>query len=78
MKDAITVYLPWLLSAITIYHSFLAGNKKLSAWKVALFNQLLWSIWVVVSGTWGLLPLNIALWIIYARNHAKWARDEKR
>jgi hypothetical protein len=38
----------------------------------------LWSIWVVVSATWGFVPLNITLWIIYYRNYRKWKADEKR
>lgn len=78
MRDALVSYLPWLLSAITTYSSFLAGDKKLSAWRVALVNQALWLLWIVLSGTWGFLPLNITLWIIYTRNYIKWSKDEKR
>jgi len=50
----------------------LAGNKKRGAWAVALLNQFLWLIWIFLTGTWGLLPMNIALWIVYSRNHFKW------
>lgn len=74
MRQAIVEYLPWLLSCITIYHSVLAGNKNRAAWAVALFNQALWSTWVVVSETWGFVPLNIALWIVYARNYILWSK----
>jgi hypothetical protein len=42
---------------------------------VGLGNQLLWLIWIVVTGTWGLIPLNIALWVVYGRNHLKWKLD---
>lgn len=70
--ETIVKYLPWLLSAITIYSMLLAGNKKKSAWLVGLLNQLLWLIWIVLSESWGLLPMNIALWIVYARNYLKW------
>ncbi len=65
-------YLPWLLSAITIWMFLLAGNKKKYSWLVGLFNQFLWLIWIVVSANWGLLPMNIALWVVYSRNHFKW------
>ena len=71
----ISQYLPWLLSAITIWSSFLAGNKDIKAWKVALCNQFLWSVWVIVSQTWGFVPLNIALWIVYYRNYRKWKNE---
>lgn len=75
MSDLIKDYLPWLLSVITIYMTVLAGNKSKNAWLIGLFNQLLWLIWIVVTGAWGLVPMNIALWIVYARNHFKWARS---
>lgn len=50
----------------------LAGNKKRGAWLVGLVNQLLWLVWIVLSAAWGLLPMNIALWIVYFRNYLKW------
>lgn len=77
MKEAIRDYLPWLLSAITIWMTLLAGNVHRSAWLVGLGNQALWLIWIVVTGTWGLIPLNVALWIVYARNHLKWNATQR-
>lgn len=74
MGDAIVKYLPWLLSAITIWMTLLAGNKHPNAWLIGLGNQLLWAIWIIASASWGLIPLNIALWIVYARNHFKWQK----
>lgn len=75
MTDAIVRYLPWLLSAITIYTMVLAGNKRRGAWIVGLVNQLLWLLWIVLAGAWGLLPMNVALWVVYARNYLKWSDD---
>ena len=68
----IATYLPWLLSAITIWMTVLAGNKNQWSWAVGLLNQLLWLLWIITVGAWGLLPMNIALWIVYSRNHVKW------
>lgn len=69
-------YLPWLLSAITIYMNVLAGNKNQNAWAVGLVGQVLWSFWIVWQ--WdvaqGFLPMNIALWMVYWRNHTKWRK----
>ena len=67
-------YLPWLLSAITIWMTLLTGNLHRSSWLIGLGNQLLWLVWIVVTETWGLVPLNIALWVVYYRNHVKWQR----
>jgi hypothetical protein len=74
MKHEIIKYLPYLLSIITAYSMLLAGNKKKSAWFVGLVNQLLWLVWIVLSGTWGLIPMNIVLWIVYGRNYLKWSK----
>ena len=65
-------YLPWLLSAITIYMTLLAGNKHPKAWAVGVVNQLLWLVWIVEVQAFGLLPMNLALWVLYVRNHIKW------
>lgn len=68
----ITEILPWILSAITVYMTILAGNKHPNAWLVGLFNQGLWLVWIVSTMSWGFLPMNIAFWIVYLRNHLKW------
>ena len=68
--------IPWILSAITIYMFSLAGDKNKWTWLVGLTNQGLWLTWILLSSTWGLLPMNIALWVIYARNHIKWNNKE--
>ncbi len=72
MRDHIITYLPWLLSVITIWMTVLAGTKHANAWLVGLVNQALWLAWIIASSAWGLLPMNIALWVVYGRNHWKW------
>ncbi len=76
MIQSIETYLPWLLSVITIYTMFIAGDRKSYTWLVGLGNQALWLTWIIVAGAWGLIPMNIALWVVYMRNHLKW-RDTK-
>lgn len=76
MTELIRVYLPYLLSAITIWMTLLAGNMHPRAWLVGLFGQALWTVWTIADQAWGLLPLNAALWFVYARNHFKWRRQE--
>ena len=67
-------YLPWLLSAITIWMTVMAGNKRKSAWIIGLVNQALWLVWIVASNAWGLLPMNAALWLVDERNQLKWKK----
>jgi hypothetical protein len=72
MNDFARNYLPWLMSAMTIYMTFLQGEKRLAAWVVGLLNQFLWLAFALATYTWGLLPLNAALWYLYIRNFLKW------
>lgn len=74
MIELVKVYLPWLLSVITIYTMWQAGNKNKWTWAIGGANQLLWFTWILSASAWGLLPMNIAMCIIYARNHFKWAK----
>ncbi len=76
MEYLIVSILPWILSVGTIVTNYMAGNKDNRTWIVGLVNQVLWSVWVLYTGTWGLLPLNIFLWIIYTRNHIIWNRQK--
>ena len=71
-QEIIIKYLPYILSAITAYTMLLAGNKKAGAWLVGLLNQVLWLTWIIVSGTWGLLPMCVVRVIVYIRNYLKW------
>ena len=73
MTEIIRFYMPWLMSAVTIWMTLLAGNKHKSAWLVGIGNQALWLTWIVTVDAWGLIPMNIALWVVYARNHLKWS-----
>ena len=72
LTDYVSTYLPWLLSAITIYMTILAGNRYRNAWLIGLIGQALWLFWIIVTKNLGFLPMNIALWIVYFRNHLKW------
>jgi hypothetical protein len=70
-----TNYMPWLMSAITIYMTVLAGNKSRYAWAVGLFNQILWLTWILATKNYGFLPMTAALCFVYARNHIKWGQQ---
>lgn len=74
MGQYIRDYLPWLLSGITIWMTVLAGNKHPRAWLIGLLAQAGWLCWILVAKEWGFLPMNVALWIVYLRNHFKWRK----
>lgn len=69
--------LPWVLSFITLYSVYLAGNKNVWAWRLGLGNQVLWLALNIHLEVWGLLPLCFCMAIIYARNWLKWSKERK-
>jgi len=75
MRQYIVEYLPWLLSVVTLYMTFLQGEKKAAGWLVGLANQVLWLAWIAASTSWGLLPLNIGLSVLFIRNWMKWRQS---
>jgi hypothetical protein len=75
MREIILAYLPWLISAGTISATWLIGSKWRWCWHLALVTQGLWFVWIITSGTWGLLPTAICLSTIHIRNIIKWQRE---
>jgi hypothetical protein len=71
-------FLPWVLSSLTIATHWLAGNKWKYTYRLGLFNQALWLLWVYLTEYWGLLPLNLMLTFIYFRNDRLWTKKAKR
>lgn len=70
--------LPWLLSAMTIWMTVLQGRKSAAGWIVGLCNQIGWLVFQVGTETWGLLPLNAVLWVLYIRNYRLWRASDKK
>lgn len=75
MLEQFNFWMPWAISAVTILTMWMAGNKNNHAWAVGLGGQFLWLSWIITSESWGLLPSNLVLWIVYGRNHLKWRRE---
>ena len=65
----------WIMSGITIFTMWFAGDKKKLAWKLGLINQALWLYFIYDKQSWGLLPMTIAMIIIYTRNLYKWSKS---
>jgi hypothetical protein len=64
--------IPLALSANTLTVMWLAGDKKVLAWWLALGGQVGWFLFIFVFAAWGLLPLAIGLTFVYSRNLWRW------
>lgn len=76
MNELTRQAIPLATSAVTLWMFWLAGSKQVKTWTVGLGNQVLWVAFIVTFEAWGLIPLTAALTVVYARNLARWKRDE--
>ncbi len=69
---------PWLIllqviiSCSTIAAMWLLGQKSRYGWFIHLSNQGLWLAFIFWTQTWGLLPLNAAMWFTSYRGWRRW------
>lgn len=67
-------YMTWIMSVLTLFSMYLAGNRSNQAWSLSLFNQLLWLIYITGTMQWGLIPMNVGMWFISYRNYKLWKK----
>jgi hypothetical protein len=67
--------IPLVTSLVTIVQMWAAGSHKVWAWPLGLANQVLWFAFIVTFEAWGLLPLMLALIVVYTRNWRYWHRQ---
>lgn len=69
--------IPFATSLVTLWGMYEAGSKRSRGWLIGLCNQALWFVFIVAFGAWGLLPLNVALVVVYSRNLISWRAEER-
>ena len=74
LAQRISFVMPFGLSAISAWQMYLTGKLHRMSWVLGMFNQALWLVYIVISQTWGFVPMNILFWIVMFNNHQKWKR----
>lgn len=69
--------LPWLLSLGTLLVMWWAGDGRQRAWVLGLALQPLWIAFAIAVDAYGLIPLSLALMVVYARNLRNYRRVRK-
>lgn len=72
MKSFLIQFLPWFMSIFSIAALWLAGNKWKHAWKFYFVNEIIWFTWIVISATWGFMPLCLFTMYVAIRNNKLW------
>jgi len=75
VTDIINATFPWILSCFTIWTFFLAGDQNRHTWRVGLVSQLFCMTCIYTTGSWGLIPGNVGLTIVFIRNELKRLRE---
>jgi hypothetical protein len=65
-----------VISVVTIIQMYLLSRKAKSGLYVGIFSQFLWLAFIITTGSWGLFPLNIALWYIFLTGIFRWKDDK--
>lgn len=63
------------LSLLTLGTAYLVGNKSRLAPVLGLIAEAGWIAWVVTNQHWGLLTLNLSMFVMYMRMYFKWKRE---
>ena len=74
--DIVVKSVDWAASAFVIVGYWLIGNRNKWGHVLMLCSQPLFLAVIFITKAWGLLPMNIFMWIITIRNTIKWHLEE--
>lgn len=67
----------YVLSAVGIFGTYLAGRKSKWGWAVGLGAQVLWIAFAITTEQYGFIISALAYGSIYAKNYLAWRNDER-
>lgn len=67
-------YFDWVVSLTTLCCMELMIRQKWYAWIAGLLNQFIWLVFIISNDKYGLLPLNILMFIQNTRGLLNWSR----
>jgi len=70
------IFIPYVLSALTIGVYFFVGKKYWWAWIISLIKSGLALTYWIFTAQWGFLPTSIFLIIIAVYNLRTWRKEE--
>lgn len=65
----------WVLAAIGVSGIFFVGQKTIWGWLVLLANEVLWTVYAVVTQQYGFIFSAVAYGIVYIRSFLHWRKD---
>lgn len=66
----------WVLAAIGVSGIFFVGQKTIWGWLILLANEILWTVYALVTQQYGFIFSAIAYATVYIRSYLHWKRDK--
>lgn len=69
-------YWSWILAAIGVSGIYFVGKKTIWGWLVLLFNEVIWTVYALVTGQYGFIVSAVAYAAVYIRSYIHWKEDK--
>lgn len=70
------IILEIVISILTVAREIMLGSRSRLGWTLSIVNQVLWLALIIWSKHWGLLPLNVMMWITSIRGYVLWKQAQ--
>ena len=70
----ISTLLSWGGCVLLLIGLKLIGDKNIKGFHIALIAESLWIVWGVLTGTWALVVMSLAISAMYARSIYQWQK----
>lgn len=70
-------HLDYITAAATLLSLYTIGKKKWWGWVISFLNNFVYAYMNAHLHLWGLLPVNLILIFIFAKNTKEWYRDSR-
>lgn len=66
----------WILAAIGVSGIFFVGQKTIWGWLILLCNEVLWTVYAIVTQQYGFIFSAVAYAAVYIRSYLHWKREQ--
>jgi hypothetical protein len=67
----------FVLAAVSLYVTWLLGEKKTWGWLLAAVLQILWVGYALVTVQYGFVASSLIFLVLNSRNYVKWRRNDR-
>lgn len=69
-------YWSWILAVIGVSGMYFVGKKTVWGWLVLLVNEVLWTVYAIVTQQYGFIVMALAYATVYVKSFFSWRKEE--